>query len=106
MNSVIPCISDEIMYHKMAKKTWNSLEHTYSQQKNSNLIFQTYYKMMNPKRRDKTLSQYNSLLKALIEKYNACQFVYTSETQKAHRREAGVLLFLAKVNPTYVIAHD
>lgn len=72
INNVISGISEKIMYYKMAKEMWDSMEDTYSHEKNLNPIIQTYYEMMNLKKREKALSQYYSQLKSLIEKYNAC----------------------------------
>lgn len=106
MNSVVPRIGNEIMYCKMAKEMSDSLEDSYSHEKNSRCIFQTQYKMMNLKQGNKPLSQYYSQLKALIEKYNAYWPTYTCETQKAHRRETGVLLFLSRANLSYAASFD
>lgn len=79
INNVISGISEKIMYYKMAKEMWDSMEDTYSHEKNLNPIIQTYYEMMNLKKREKALSQYYSQLKSLIEKYNACWPIYTND---------------------------
>ncbi|XP_043705457.1 uncharacterized protein LOC122655317 [Telopea speciosissima] len=101
-NSIEPSIAANVVFHKTVKGVWNDLKESFSQEKNISRTYELYENLFRFSQQDKSLNEYFSGYKGIIEELQVHQPLTTDlEQLKLQRAEFHVAKFLAGLHPDY-----